>query len=161
MIVTTFSSIHTSKSQAYIAIWLMLTRENQSHTHTPMYFSRRSYTFVTGKMGQNYFSATSPGQAGRMVKLWDSFQAERTDPSFMLRSILAYIEPWRAHCRQQFWREFRGQANRTTKIHHIHPSFQFLKVSQNHAWGNLVYAVEAILSIPYLCCAFSWKAIWK
>lgn len=36
VIVITFSSIHTSKSQAYTAIWLMLRGERQSHTETSL-----------------------------------------------------------------------------------------------------------------------------
>lgn len=58
VIATTFSSNHTFKSQAHVAIWLMFRRENKSTLQHPpipapvMYSSVKSHKVITEKMGQ-------------------------------------------------------------------------------------------------------------
>lgn len=124
--------------------------EPVTHTHSYVFFWEKSHS-CNRKNGTvlKHFSATSPGQAGRTVKLWDSFQAERTDPSFMLHSKLGYIEHTVGNSLERSSEDKQIELQKFT-IYTLHLNFlKFHKTMHEETWfmqrGNFVHTISVLV----------------
>lgn len=133
VIMTTFLSIHHFRSQAHIAIWLVLRRENESHAH-------------------------ALAKQAELLNCGTVFRQKGHSPVFIQNKAAKSVEEYAISNTLP-----ESPGDEKTETQRLSPKkalFHVPKAPQSHAQGKLAFLVEAILSTPCLYL-LSWQPSWK
>lgn len=133
VILTTFSSIHIFRSQARIAIWLMLKRENESHMH-------------------------ALAKHRELLNCGTVFRQKGHSPVFIQNQSAKSIEEYAIGNTLPGSPE--DEKTETQRLAPQKALFHIPTALQSHAQGKLSFLGEAILSTPPLYL-LSWQTSWK